>query len=286
MNEPILEIKNLYKTYSSFKLEDISMSINKGEILGFVGRNGAGKTTTLKSIFNIVHPDKGEIIFKGKPFLDDELNNKQKSSLLLGGVDYYPKTKLKVLTDVTKRFYKDWDEKKYEEYLAKFALDENKRVNELSAGMKVKYGLAVSLSHHGELLVLDEPTSGLDPVSRDELLEIFERLADEEGVAILFSTHITSDLEKCADKIAYIQKGRLIAFSSLADFKGSYAFVKGKSGQKAEELKSKAISYHERKGDFEALFYKKDLIEAEGFEAIAPDLDTVMVYLEREKEDE
>jgi len=175
--------------------------------MGFVGRNGAGKTTTIKSMFNIVHPDSGTVLFNGAPFLDHELENKQKLSILLGGIDYYPKTKLKTLSKVTKRFYKDWDETKYALLLKRFSLDENKRVQELSAGMKVKYSLAIALSHHANVLVLDEPTSGLDPISRDELLEIFEKLVDEEKVSILFSTHITSDLETLS---LTSSKGRLL----------------------------------------------------------------------------
>src|SRR5574344_2391838 len=162
--------------------------------MGFIGRNGAGKTTTIKSMLNLVHADSGTVTINGFDLIKDELEIKKSVGFVSGGVDFYPQTKLKKRTGVTKRFYADWDEDTYQSLLKRFELDENKRVQELSAGMKVKYSLAIALSHHANVLVLDEPTSGLDPISRDELLEIFEKLVDEEKVSILFSTHITSDL--------------------------------------------------------------------------------------------
>lgn len=131
----------------------------------------------------------------GRPLSADEFGVKQAVGFASGGFGFYPLKRLRTVTDVTRRFYPSWDETAYRRYLALFALDENKRVKELSEGMKVKYALALALSHRARLLVLDEPTSGLDPVSRDELLEIFLQLAQDEGISILFSTHITSDLE-------------------------------------------------------------------------------------------
>lgn len=144
---------------------------------------------------DFVHPDAGEALFFGRPLSADEFGVKQAVGFASGGFGFYPLKRLRTVTDVTRRFYPSWDETAYRRYLALFALDENKRVKELSEGMKVKYALALALSHRARLLVLDEPTSGLDPVSRDELLEIFLQLAQDEGISILFSTHITSDLE-------------------------------------------------------------------------------------------
>lgn len=285
MNE-VLEVRNLCKKYPTFSLSDVSFSMKEGEIMGFVGRNGAGKTTTIKSLFNLVHPDSGTILFKGKPFLADELKNKQDVSVLLGGVDYYKRTKIGTLTSVTKRFYSRWDEEKYKDLLSRFQLDENKRVGELSAGMKVKYGLAVSLSHHASLLVLDEPTSGLDPVSRDEVLNLFEDLVDREKVSILFSTHIMSDLDKCADSVTYIQKGKILASKPLAAFEKDYLLLKGDKTDIFDKVKGKAISFHERRNQVEALYRKEDFPTDSGYEPKIPDLDTIMVYLEKEYEHE
>lgn len=192
----VLSVRGLCKRYGSFALRDVSFDVAPGSITGFIGRNGAGKTTTLKSLLDFVHPDAGEALFFGRPLSADEFGVKQAVGFASGGFGFYPLKRLRTVTDVTRRFYPSWDETAYRRYLALFALDENKRVKELSEGMKVKYALALALSHRARLLVLDEPTSGLDPVSRDELLEIFLQLAQDEGISILFSTHITSDLEK------------------------------------------------------------------------------------------
>ena len=205
-----LSVKGLCKEYPSFSLKDISFSVEQGTIMGFIGRNGAGKTTTLKSILNLVHPSRGEIRFFGMELEKNEPEIKRQIGFVSGGVDYYVKKKIKTITNVTRRFYDDWDEQAYRRYMARFELDESKTPDQLSAGMKVKYALTLALSHRAKLLILDEPTSGLDPVSRDDLLDVFLSL-QREGVSILFSTHITSDLDRCADSITYIRRGEIAA---------------------------------------------------------------------------
>ncbi len=213
----LCDIKNLSKSYPSFVLSDISFELNAGRIIGFIGRNGAGKTTTIKSILGFAHPDCGEISYFGLPFSENEREIKQRIGFSTGAVNYYPKKKIKNIVAITKTFYKNWDETAYREYLELFSLDENKMPCELSEGMKVKFNLLLALSHKAEILILDEPTSGLDPFSRDELLKLFVELKNR-GVAVLFSTHITSDIEKCADDIMYIRKGKLIANCSKNKF--------------------------------------------------------------------
>ena len=143
--------------------------------------------------------------------------------VVLGGIDFYPKKKVKTITDVTRRFYRNWDETKYRHYLELFGIDESKRVDQLSSGMKVKYLLALALSHNARLLILDEPTSGLDPVSRDELVELFRAIVADGQRSILFSTHITSDLEKCASHITFIKDGAIFHSSTVAEFMAAYA---------------------------------------------------------------
>ncbi|HEX2939054.1 MAG TPA: ABC transporter ATP-binding protein, partial [Ruminiclostridium sp.] len=223
----ILSVENLNKHYEKFALSDVSFSLERGYIMGFIGRNGAGKTTTLKSMLNLVHPDSGKIIMCGNEFKGNEFLIKQKIGFVIGGIDYYPKKKLSAITGVTKKFYSEWDDKVYKSYLERFELDENKRVDQLSAGMRVKYSLALALSHHAELFILDEPTSGLDPVSRDDLLELFQELVEDGEKSILFSTHITSDLEKCADFITYIKGGKIIAKTDKDSFLETYKLVNG-----------------------------------------------------------
>ena len=213
----IVEIENLCKDYPSFHLKDVSFALEEGRITGFIGRNGAGKTTTIKSMLNLVHPSGGQIRYFGMDLAGHEKEIKTRIGYSTGGVNYYPKKKLKELAAVTRLFYPNWDEAAYREYLSLFALDENKTPSELSEGMKVKCNLAMALSHRAEVLILDEPTSGLDPFSRDELLELFLELR-ERGVAILYSTHITSDLEKCADDIIYIREGSLVEAAPKEEF--------------------------------------------------------------------
>lgn len=218
----MLEIKNLSKKYPAFELKNVSFSIEKGTIMGFVGRNGAGKSTTLKSILNFVHPDEGNITIFRKQFADAESEIKKRIGFASSGTDYYPRKTLKKILDNVKMFYPNWDQNLCDEYMRKFELDYNKKFMELSEGMKVKFHLVLALSHGAELLILDEPTSGLDPVSREELVIIFRQLA-KKGITILFSTHITSDLEKCADAITYIRKGEIIASKALDEFIADYA---------------------------------------------------------------
>ena len=187
----ILEVEGLCKTYPAFALRDVSFAVEPGTIMGFIGRNGAGKSTTIKSMLNLVHPDSGRVTMFGQNFYANEPACKQQLGVVLGGVDFYPNKKLRSITNVTRTFYDRWDEDKYRHYLQLFALDETKKVSQLSSGMRVKYMLALALSHDARLLILDEPTSGLDPVSRDELMELFRGVVKSGERSILFSTHIT-----------------------------------------------------------------------------------------------
>ena len=156
----LLEVQGLRKTYPAFRLEDVSFSVLEGAVMGLIGRNGAGKSTTLKSILGLVHPDAGRVEMFGREFSENERYIKENIGVVLGGIDFYPKKKVRTITDVTRRFYSNWQEEKYRHYLDLFAIDENKRVDQLSSGMRVKYLLALALSHNARLLILDEPTSG------------------------------------------------------------------------------------------------------------------------------
>ena len=206
----IVEVRHLVKRYPSFVLSDVSFAVEAGRITGFVGRNGAGKTTTIKSMLNLIHPDGGEIDFFGLPLTGNEKRIKQRIGYSTGTVNWYPRKRIRDIVGIVRRFYDTWDERAYHRYLELFELDESKAPVELSEGMKVKFNLLLALSHRAEVLILDEPTSGLDPFSRNELLQIFTRLKNE-GVAVFFSTHIISDIEKCADDIIYISKGRIVS---------------------------------------------------------------------------
>ncbi len=213
----VVDVRHLTKRYPSFTLSDVSFSVSRGKITGFIGRNGAGKTTAIKSMLNLVHSDAGEIDFFGLPLTEHEKEIKKRIGYSTGSVSWYPRKKIRDIAGIVNRFYDTWDESGYRKYLELFDLDEGKAPIELSEGMKVKLNLLLALSHKAEVLILDEPTSGLDPFSRNELLEVFGRLKDE-GAAIFFSTHIISDIEKCADDIVYISEGRITAAMSKEAF--------------------------------------------------------------------
>ncbi|MDD6190113.1 MAG: ABC transporter ATP-binding protein [Firmicutes bacterium] len=213
----IVEVRKLNKKYPSFSLKDVSFNIEEGKITGFVGRNGAGKSTGIKSMLNLVHPDSGEIVYFGKPLAGNETEIKKHIGYSTGTVSWYPRKKIKDVVSVVRNCYDTWDEDAYRRYLNLFEIDENKTARELSEGMKVKCNLLLALSHNAKVLILDEPTSGLDPFSRDELLSLFTELKSH-GVAVFFSTHIISDIEKCADKIIYISNGEIVADLQKEDF--------------------------------------------------------------------
>ena len=280
----MLRIENLKKKYPSFSLKGVSFDIKPGQIMGFIGRNGAGKTTTLKCVMNLVHYDSGSVYAFDKDMTKNELECKQRIGFALSELNYYPNKTIRQLMNVTKRFYKQFDDHKFEEACRLFNLDVNKKLEELSSGMKVKFSVSIALSHNAELLILDEPTSGLDPVSREEILDLFRDLIKKKDRAILFSTHITSDLDKCASDITYIHDGEIIYTGSKKGFIDSYMFVKDKTSNKS--LTNDYISYKEFEDHIEGLISpkNKDKFIKNGIEPVEPDLEQIMVYLERSKD--
>ena len=279
----ILTVRNLCKHYPAFELHDVSFSIRASSIMGLIGRNGAGKTTTIKSILRLVRPDGGSVEFLGQPVDDDAAALRREAGYVSGDLCYYPRKRLSQLTAVTRSFYSAWDSARYEALLRRFSLDDSKRVCELSAGMKVKYQLACALSHGAKLLILDEPTSGLDPVSRDDLLDLLRSLCEQDGVSILFSTHITSDLDACADDVTYLQNGTVARSVSLAGFTAPWKKLTGPETALAPSLRGALRGLRVHRGEFEAL-YPSDLPCPAGCREELADLQTVMVYLEREVE--
>jgi len=276
-----LEVRGLCKYYPAFRLQDVSFSLVPGSITGFIGRNGAGKTTTINSILSFVHPDGGEIAFFGLPWADHEQEIKEKIGFVSAGMTYYTRKKLKAITAVTKTFYPGWDDGVYRKYMDAFGLDGEKTPAELSNGMKIKYALALALSHGAELLILDEPTSGLDPVSREELVEVFLRLKDE-GKTVFFSTHITSDLEKCADRILFLQQGCLKADDTLDSFRDAWRIAEC-AGEIPADLQAAARGTCRTRDGYTVLVRKGD---TEGTETREATLEEIMIHLEKEADKE
>lgn len=279
----LIEVNGLCKNFATFQLKNVSFTLEEGFIMGFIGRNGAGKSTTLKTMLNLMKNDCGEVSLCGLSMPKDEIEIKNRVGYVFGGVDFYPEAKISRITNVTKAFYRDWDDKRYKELCERFEIDQNKKFKQLSAGMKVKYSLAVAMSHNPSLLIMDEPTSGLDPAARDDLVLLFQEFIEDGKHSILFSTHITSDLEKCADYITYIKQGQILASEEKDVFRTSYINVTGKKEELTSELESKIIGLHVHQFGFEGLMKTEDKLLAEkaGFEIASPSLEDIMIHIER-----
>ncbi|NLK43345.1 MAG: ABC transporter ATP-binding protein [Tissierellia bacterium] len=223
----MLEVNNLTKKFEKFTLENISFKLEPGYIMGFIGPNGAGKTTTIKLIMNLLKKDSGEIKVFGMDHVKDEKEIKKRIGFVYEEAYYYETLTLKQMKDIIAPFYREWDDKQFKKYIVDFGLDMDTRIKKLSKGMKTKFSLALALSHKADLIIMDEPTSGLDPVFRREILDILYNIIQDEKRSILFSTHITTDLEKIADYITFINKGKIVFSKSIDEVFDSYKVVKG-----------------------------------------------------------
>lgn len=249
--ESILELKNISKTFSksNFTLENLSFSLPYGSILGFVGENGAGKTTTIGCILNTIRKDSGTVKLFGQEMQDDDTALREKIGVVYDGDNFPGFWTAKQLSQVMSGFYSQWDHALFQKYLQAFGLPETQKIKQFSRGMTMKLAIAAALSHHPQLLILDEATSGLDPIMRDEMLDVFLDFVQEEDHSILLSSHITSDLEKVADHIAFIHDGRLILTTSKDDLIYRYAVLRCKESQFQMLDPSDVIAF--RKRDFQ-----------------------------------
>ncbi|MDU1412097.1 MAG: ABC transporter ATP-binding protein [Clostridium sp.] len=225
--ENILDIKNLCKSYKNFKLDNISFQIKKGFVMGLIGENGAGKTTTIKLIMNLLKKDDGTIEIFDKDNCKYEREIKEKIGFVYDDCFYYENLSIKDNGKIFANFYKLWSWDTFNKYISDFGLNEKQKVKELSKGMKMKFAIALALSHGAEFLIFDEPTSGLDPVMRRQILDIFQNLMEDEKMGILISSHITSDLEQIADYITYIKKGKVVFSETTLDVLDNYKIIKG-----------------------------------------------------------
>ncbi len=272
-----LEVKELTKVYPEFTLDKISFCVEQGHICGLIGRNGAGKSTTIKGILRLISTA-GDVVVFGNDFYKDEIATKQIIGYVGGGFRCYPMNTLIAIRKAYAPFYPTWDQSKYEKFLAQFELSERKKVKELSEGMKVKFALALALSHGAKLLIMDEPTSGLDPLSREEFCDIILRLVREEGVSVLFSTHITSDLMRIADDIVYISQGRILATCPLKELLGKYKLAHFSS--LADATAANAIGVKSVKDGYEGLL-SCDTQRLNGVTLSDATIDNIIVHLEK-----
>jgi ABC-2 type transport system ATP-binding protein len=234
---PALEIKGLRKEYNGFFLKDISFSLPQGYVMGLIGPNGAGKTTIIKLILNLIKKKAGEIRVFGMDNLKQEIEMKSRIGFIHEVPSFYGYMKLERVKSIVSRFYPAWDDKLFSRLCGEFKLPLGKKISSLSRGMNTKFALALALSHDADLLLMDEPTSGLDPVFRRELMERLSEIIQDEQKAVLFSTHITSDLERTADYITYIQGGEIIFSSTKDKVREDWAIVKGENELLTDEIR-------------------------------------------------
>jgi len=254
----VLEVNKLNKTYDSFSLKDITFSLYKDCITGFIGTNGSGKTTTIKAILSLILKDSGKINFLGKDMDKNERKSKNKIGIVLDEGYFYDELTLKEMKNVIAPSYTDWDEKVFLSYVKQFNLNLGQKISTLSKGMRMKFAVTLALSHHADLLIMDEPTSGLDPLVRSELMNILLDFMKEPGKSVFFSTHITSDLDKIADMVILIDHGKILVNEEKDVLVDTHALVKGDNPLINEQTKNLFLNLHQSQYGFEGITHKKD----------------------------
>lgn len=253
MDKNALVVSGLTKKYNNFCLHDISFAVPKGTIVGLIGENGAGKSTIINTILGLVHKDAGAVSIAGKQEKEIDFITRNQIGIVLDGNNFPAAYTPSALNGLFKSVYVQWDEKLYFSSLQQFSLPENKKIKTFSKGMKMKLSIAVALSHHPKLLILDEATSGLDPIIRDDVLDILLDFAQDEENSILFSSHITSDLEKIADHIVFIHNGRLVLNKPKDDLINNYGILKCGAAQFEAMDKTEMITCRKRDYRWEVL---------------------------------
>jgi len=278
--ENIFDIQNLGKRFKSFQLQGLSFSLPRGYIMGLIGPNGSGKTTTLKLMMNLLRKDTGEIAVFGQDHVKFEREIKQRVGIVYDEPVFYEQLSMRRMTGLIRPFYTKWNQAQYEGYLKRFDLDETQKIKTLSKGMRAKYALALALSHGAELLIMDEPTSGLDPVFRREMLDLLLEVMQREENSILFSTHITSDLDRVADYITFLDRGKLVFSQEKDSLYEQYRLVKGAPEQLTESLRRELLGVNVGEHGFEDLGGLD--IRGEGLLMEKPTIEDIMFYLTRE----
>lgn len=281
--ENILEIEGLNKTYEGFSLKNVSFSLPKGYIMGFVGQNGSGKTTTIRSILNMAKIDSGKISVFGMDSVTDTIAIKERLGVVFDSLYLANHLNVKQIQNQLRPFYKDWNSDEFFRRIKEFDLPDNKKVGDFSKGMKMKLMVAVALSHNAELIILDEPTSGLDPVARDELLDILAEYIEEENRGVLFSTHITADVERIADYVTILHNGRVWFTGTKDDLSENYAVIKGAEEDIPSKIREKCIGFHAYRNGFDALIETVHLDQVpQSLHTEKASIDEILVYIAKE----
>lgn len=284
--ENVVEVKHLEHNYTHFSLKGVNLTVKKGFITGFIGPNGAGKSTTIRCIMDLIRPDRGEIRIFGKTHDTDTEDIKQRIGFVHDENFYYGHLSLERNKKLIAPFYKTWSDELFSYYIERFELPRFAKVNQLSKGMKMKFSLAMALSHNPELVIMDEPTSGLDPVFRRELLELLQEFIQDEEKAVFFSTHITSDLEKIADYITFILDGKIVLSEEKDTLLDQYAIVKGPKEWLTAERRQKLYGVKETDVGFEGLITDKQLFAGKATNQILLEratLEDIIFYTVKER---
>ncbi|KAB7672859.1 ABC transporter ATP-binding protein [Bacillus sp. B1-b2] len=251
--ENVVEMINVNKKFKDFSVNNMNLQIKKGYITGFIGSNGAGKSTTIKLMMNLLRPDLGEVKVFGLDYKTHEKSIKERLGFVFDENIFFEGLHLKDIKRIVAPAYKNWEDRLFYEYMDQFELPLNKPIKTFSKGMQMKASLAIALSHHAELIIMDEPTAGLDPVFKRELLILLQDLLVDGDKTIFFSTHITSDLDRIADYIAYIRRGELVFQKSIHEIAENYALVKGRTELLDRDTEKAFLHIHRASTGFEGL---------------------------------
>ncbi len=276
-----LEVRNLSKSFEDFQLHDITFTLPKGYIMGLIGPNGSGKTTTIKLILNMLKRTGGEVKILGFDNIANEQAAKRNLGVVFDSNYFSDEWKVTQVEKSVSAFYENWDTQKFSEILKRFHIQPSKKVKELSKGMQMKLMLACAFSYDAKLLILDEPTSGLDPVSRDEFLHIVSEYIEDGEHSVLFSTHITGDLERVADYITYIRYGELFFSGGKDELIDSFRIVKGGREELSAEMSKKMLGIRNFSTGFEALVKTEDSKQFAHLNVEPATIDDIVVFTSR-----
>jgi len=281
-----IEINNVTKHYKDFSLNQINFTVPKGTIMGFVGENGAGKTTTIKAILDLIHTDEGTINVLGRDSKNLPKDIKAQIGVVFDGSNLHDNMNAKNINFIMKNIYPNWEEKVFNHYLMKLNLPQDKIFKEYSRGMKMKLSIAIALSHQSKLLILDEATSGLDPIIRDEILDIFMEFIQDENHTILLSSHIISDIEKIADYVTFIHKGRIVFSKSKDDLIYQHGIIRCRKNDIRNIDSSFVVGIRENGFGAEVMIHSKDRFKRiyQQFEVEKVSIEEIMLFVVRGKE--
>lgn len=284
--DAILQVNNLTKQYSDFKLDNVSFSVPKGTIMGLIGENGAGKSTTINAILDLIKKDDGTVTFWGQELSSDPRRLKEDIGIVFDGINFYETLTPAKIGQISKAAYTQWDQHLYNEYLTKFQLPTKNEVKTFSKGMKMKLCIAVALSHHPKLLILDEATSGLDPVMRDDILDVFLDFVQDEQHSILMSSHITTDLEKIADYITFIHQGKVMFCKTKDELRYRYGIIRCGAALFDAIDKTEVLAYRKCDYQWDVLVADKEKARRKYKSAVVDDAsidDILLLYVKGEQ---